>query len=210
MQAFWQDVRYGLRMLAKNPGFTAIAILTLALGIGANTAIFSLIDQMLLRRLPVKHPEQLVVLRSPGLKEGMSGAMAMTLSLFPIPSTKGCERTLRSYPACSPASRLTPAFPARAKRNAVSASWFPEIISTCSAFGPRLAVCYTARRRSSSGRPSTRGFKLRLLAAALRRRSGHPESGAVGQQHGTHHRGCRTKGFATASRSVKSRMSSCP
>ena len=55
-----QDIRFSLRMLLKNPGFTAVAVLTLAIGIGANTAIFSLIDSVMLKRLPVRKPAELM------------------------------------------------------------------------------------------------------------------------------------------------------
>ena len=92
---YMQDVRYGLRLLGKNPGFTAVAILTLALGIGANTAIFSLVDTVMLKMLPVQKPEELMVLaiRSPK-------STANPTRNSPIPSGNRFEINRMFFPAC--------------------------------------------------------------------------------------------------------------
>jgi len=74
MQSLMQDLRFSLRQIRRSPGFMVTAVLTLALGVGANTAIFSLLDQALLRSLPVRAPEQLVILSATGKAwEGSSG-----------------------------------------------------------------------------------------------------------------------------------------
>lgn len=86
MDRFLQDVRFALRQLTKSPAFSITAIVTLALGIGANTAIYSLLDQVMLRSLPVQAPEQLVRLNATGSDRGRTSAYG------------GTEKDFFSYP----------------------------------------------------------------------------------------------------------------
>ena len=81
LETLWQDFRHGLRLLRLNPGFTSVALVSLALGIGANTAIFQLLDSVRLRMLPVKNPQELVELRIES-KTGRSGSFINGYSQF--------------------------------------------------------------------------------------------------------------------------------
>src|ERR1700730_14350945 len=83
MAILLQDLRYAVRTLRKSPLFVSVAVLSLALGIGANTAIFTLINQLLLPYLPVRHPEELVLLTARGHHYGSnSGSNAISYPMY--------------------------------------------------------------------------------------------------------------------------------
>src|SRR6187402_640441 len=82
MSSIWSDLKYALRGLRRSPLFTTVAILSLALGVGANSAIFTLMDQVLLRKLPVSHPEQLVMLYQQG--QHMGSNMGARMHSYPL------------------------------------------------------------------------------------------------------------------------------
>ena len=85
MKALIRDVRYSFRTWARNPAFTIVAALTLALGIGSNTAIFTIVDALLLKTLPVQDPQQLVVIGDPTrVCDRSVGTPALDLFSFPF------------------------------------------------------------------------------------------------------------------------------
>jgi hypothetical protein len=125
------DVRYALRGFLKNPLFTIIAITSLALGLGANSAIFNLLDQVLFRPLPVKDAHQLVLLTAPGPGRGSYEGDSFE-RIFSFPDVSGTSRShhvfLRYRRALSPRE---PNWATRAKANPSSPNLSPAIISKC-------------------------------------------------------------------------------
>ena len=96
MNSLWQDLRYAFRVLAKQPGFTAIVVLTLALGIGANTAIFSVVNAVILEPLPFPEGKQLVALQG---TDAHLGDMHRALSYPDFVDFRAQNRTLESVAA---------------------------------------------------------------------------------------------------------------
>ena len=125
LETLWQDLRYAVRTLTKAPAFTLVAILSLALGIGANAALFSLMDAMLLRALPVKNPQELVEF----VRAHPNGSM-MTNLPYPV-----FEYLSRDHSALSDVLAIRPSSPVlrtggiseRARAHEVSGSFFPSL-----------------------------------------------------------------------------------
>jgi predicted permease len=134
-----QDVQYGVRTLAKNPAFTLVAMATLALGIGANTAMFSLLDQVVLRLLPVSHPERLVIVRETGNHYGNTYG-PNTIS-WPMFEDLRDNNQVFSGMFCRFAAAVTIGYggrPAQIPAELVSGSYFP-ILGVGAALGRTIA-----------------------------------------------------------------------
>ncbi len=154
LETFWQDLRYGARMLFKNPGFTAVAVVTLALGIGANTAIFSLVNATLLLRLPFAEPESLVYVYS-----GQQGNLYNT----------------SSYPDYVEFREQTQVFTGLAARGGISASRLGHLLRRARR-ARRCGTHHLYLRRRDAGRASGRRHQPRAVAEPFRRLSGRRRS----------------------------------
>ena len=165
METFLQDVRYGLRTLARQPGFAATALLTLALGIGATTALFSVVNAVVLRPLPLAEPDRLVAVTNDYVKLGTSGT---TVSGPDVVDWRDAEPQLRR---ARPLSRRGDE---RHGRQRVGLRDGRAHRSGLLRRGRRHRAPRAAahRRRGRARRTARRGDQRRLLAAAVRRRSG--------------------------------------
>jgi putative ABC transport system permease protein len=97
VEAFWQDLRFGMRLLLKNPTFSIVAILTLALGTGANAAIFQLVNSLRLRPLPVERPHELVAVGIETNGTGRTGRFMSRRARFTEPQWRALEAEQRVF-----------------------------------------------------------------------------------------------------------------
>ena len=171
------DLRYGLRLLRNNPGFTTVAVLSLALGIGANVAIFQLLDAVRLRTLPVKEPQKLAMLQLAD-RTGWRGSQQ---SPYPALTNPIWERFRDSQNAfdgvlawANNDFNIAPGGEVRLARGLFVSGSFFRVLGV----EPIRGACLLCRRRPQGLRPARRGRELRLLAARARRGCGLRSAGS--------------------------------
>jgi predicted permease len=152
-EEMWQDISFGVRVLHKNPGFTTVAILTLALGIGANTAMFSIVNGVLLNPLPYPHPDQLVALR-----ESKPNFEAGSIS---YPNFRDWQKENRTFAAMAISRGLDFILTGAGEPERVQA----QLIS--SDFFPLLGVKPALGRNFEAGEDEIGGRPLVLISAAF-------------------------------------------
>ena len=185
MTTLMADLRYAWRTLRQTPVFTMVAVLSIALGIGANAAIFTLVDQVLLRLLPVKDPARLVMLRGPSGDQHYGANYGSEHVV--VSDVRGLPRSQRRLRRHVRPHALAVQIGSAAARSAPPASWSRAPTSRCSASARRPAGC-SARRRSRAGRASAGGAQPRLLEQPLLARSRHHRPDAHRQQSAPHRR----------------------
>jgi putative ABC transport system permease protein len=171
MQLFWQDLRYGFRSLLRNPGFCAVAILALALGIGPNTAIFTMVNAVLLRPLPLPEPDRVVMIWETNLKRGFDQ--------LPVSAADYLDWKAQS----TSFDQMSAAFAIPEYGMNVSGSGEPERVSAALAsreFLPALGIKTIAGRNFSPGEDRPGGAPAVLISNAFWQRRFHSDPSAIG------------------------------
>src|ERR1017187_9713194 len=221
MPALPQDLRYAFRTLRKAPLFSAVAILSLAFGIGANTAIFTLIHQLILRRLPVKDPQQLAMLAGRGRHYG--GNNGRDKISYPMYQDIRDKNQVFAGMFCTHTSTTSASFEGRTELvtgELVSGNFF-RVLGIGAAMGrvftgsddlyqgghPLAVLSYGywenrrdgprlhRFRRSLPGRPPAGGSQLRLLEEPFRGRPRHPGQENHGERLPAHGDRCKPGGL---------------
>ena len=173
MQFFWQDLRYGFRNLSRNPGFCAVAVLALALGIGPNTAIFTMVNAVLLRPLPLAEPNRVVMIWGTMLKSGFD-----QLPVSPA-DYMDWKREAQSFDQMAAAFAI-PEYGLNVSGGGAEPERVPA--ATCSReFLPALGIKTIAGRNFLPEEDRPGGVPVALISNAFWQRRFHSDPGAIGR-----------------------------